>query len=77
MFGDIAEHGHLAAMAVPTLVLYSPYEQRFAAETGRDIAAGIRGAAFLGLENGGHRLPGLEPASQVFVETVREVLARR
>ena len=42
---------------------------------GRDIAASIPNAEFLGLESDGHLLLGREPASQVFVEAVRRFLA--
>lgn len=75
-FGDIDARHQLPKVKVPTLVLHSLYDQRIPAATGRDLAASIAGAEFLGLESDGHLLLGREPASRVFVEAVRELLAR-
>ena len=59
-------------MCVPTLVIHSLGDQRIPAETGRDLASTISGAEFLGLESDNHLLLGREPASQRFVEAIRE-----
>ncbi|MEL7451143.1 MAG: alpha/beta hydrolase, partial [Pseudomonadota bacterium] len=59
---------------VPTLVLHARGDRRIPFETGRDIAARIPGAQFVGLETDGHLLLGREPASQEFVSAVRQFL---
>jgi hypothetical protein len=56
-------------------VIHSLGDRRMPVAIGRDIAASIRNAEFLGLESDGHLLLGREPASQVFVEAVRRFLA--
>jgi pimeloyl-ACP methyl ester carboxylesterase len=63
-------------VSVPTLVIHSLGDRRIPAATGRNIAASIPDAEFLGLESDNHLLLGREPASSVFVEAVREFLAR-
>lgn len=75
-FGDIDVRARLAQVQVPTLVIHSLGDLRIPAATGRDIAAAIPDAEFLGLESDNHLLLGREPASQKFVEAVREFLAR-
>ncbi len=75
-FGDIDVRQQLARVSVPTLVLHSLGDQRIPAATGRDIAASIADAEFLGLESDGHLLLGREPASRVFVDAVEEFLTR-
>ncbi|MFV8819901.1 alpha/beta fold hydrolase [Haliea sp. E17] len=75
-FGDIDVRQRLARVTVPTLVIHSLGDHRIPVATGRDIAASIPGAEFLGLESDGHLLLGREPASQVFVEAVREFVDR-
>jgi pimeloyl-ACP methyl ester carboxylesterase/DNA-binding SARP family transcriptional activator len=74
-FGDIDVRHRLAQVKVPTLVIHSFGDRRIPAATGRDIAASIPNAEFVGLDSDGHLLLGREPASQVFVETVRRFLA--
>lgn len=71
-FGDIDVRDRLAELRVPTLVIHSLGDQRIPAETGRDLASTISGAEFLGLESDNHLLLGREPASQRFVEAIRE-----
>lgn len=75
-FGDIDVRERLSEVQVPTLVIHSLGDRRIPAATGRDIAATITDAEFLGLEGDGHLLLGREPASRVFVEAVREFIAR-
>lgn len=75
-FGDIDVREQLAKVTVPTLVIHSRGDIRIPLETGRDIAASIPNAEFVGLESDGHLLLGREPASKVFVETVREFISR-
>jgi pimeloyl-ACP methyl ester carboxylesterase len=65
----------LAKDTVPTLVIHSLLDRRIPVATGRDIAAAIPHAEFLGLESDGHLLLGREQASQTFVDAVRQFLA--
>ncbi len=69
-FGDIDVRDRLSQVSVPTLVIHSLGDRRIPVETGRDIAATIPGAEFLGLESDGHLLLGPEPAARVFVDAV-------
>ncbi|KAA9130897.1 alpha/beta fold hydrolase [Marinihelvus fidelis] len=75
-FGDIDVRDRLAQVRVPTLVIHSQGDQRIPARTGREIAASIPDAEFLGLDSDGHLLLGREPASQAFVGAVHEFLTR-
>lgn len=74
-FGDIDVRDQLAKVRVPTLVIHSMGDLRIPVNTGRDIAADIPNAEFLGLESDSHLLLGREPASAVFVNAVREFIA--
>jgi pimeloyl-ACP methyl ester carboxylesterase len=76
-FGDIDVREQLSRVSVPTLVIHSLGDRRIPAATGRNIAASIPDAEFLGLESDNHLLLGRESASAVFVEAVREFLARQ
>ena len=73
-FGDIDVRHRLGDIKVPTLVLHSRGDRRIPWETGRDIAAAVPGAKLMTLESDNHLLLSDEPASTVFVETVREFL---
>jgi len=75
-FGDIDVRDRLTEVSVPTLVIHSLGDRRIPVKTGRDIAAVIPNAEFVGLESDGHLLLGREPASQAFVEAVRNFIAR-
>jgi pimeloyl-ACP methyl ester carboxylesterase/DNA-binding SARP family transcriptional activator len=74
-FGDIDVRHQLAKVTAPTLVIHSLLDRRMPVSIGRDIAAAIPNATFLGLESDGHLLLGREPASQVFVDAVRQFLS--
>lgn len=74
VFGDIDVREQLAKVEVPTLVIHSLRDLRIPVATGRDIAATIPNAQFVGLESDGHLLLGREPASQIFVESVRDFI---
>jgi pimeloyl-ACP methyl ester carboxylesterase len=76
VFADIDVREQLAKLTVPTLVIHSLGDKRISVKTGRDIAASIPNAEFVGLESDGHLLLGREPASKVFVEIVRDFIAR-
>ncbi|MEL7023968.1 MAG: alpha/beta fold hydrolase [Pseudomonadota bacterium] len=73
-FGDIDVGGLLESVSVPTLVLHSRGDRRIPFDVGRDIAARIPDAQFVGLESDGHLLLGREPASDEFVEAVEAFL---
>ena len=75
-FGDIDVRDKLAHIKVPTLVIHSLGDQRIPLEIGQDIAAQIPNAEFVGLESDGHLLLGREVASDVFVNTVKDFIAR-
>ncbi|BFM13248.1 hypothetical protein R50072_34010 [Simiduia litorea] len=75
-FGDIDVRQQLGKISVPTLVIHSLGDQRIPASVGRDIASRIPNAEFVGLESEGHLLLGREPASKIFVDTVREFIAK-
>ncbi|WP_240914037.1 alpha/beta hydrolase [Microbulbifer sp. SH-1] len=76
VFADIDVREQLARVKVPTLVIHSLGDQRIPVDVGRDLAASIPNAEFVGLDSNGHLLLGREPASKLFVETVREFIAR-
>jgi pimeloyl-ACP methyl ester carboxylesterase/DNA-binding SARP family transcriptional activator len=73
-FGDIDVRHRLAKVTAPTLVIHSLLDRRIPVATGRDIAAAIPNARFLGLESDGHLLLGREQASHAFVAAVRQFL---
>lgn len=73
-FGDIDVRDRLAKVQAPTLVIHSLRDRRIPAATGREIAARIPSARFLGLDSDGHLLLGREPASRVFVDAVKDFL---
>lgn len=73
-FGDIDVRNRLEEVNVPTLVLHSRGDQRIPFETGRDLAARIRGAQFVPLESDAHLPLGRDPASAEFIGAIREFL---
>lgn len=75
VFGDIDVRHQLKKITVPTLVMHSLGDQRIPIKVGRDLAAAIPNAEFVGLESDGHLLLGREPASKVFIDTVRAFIA--
>nr|WP_277611014.1 alpha/beta hydrolase [Microbulbifer celer] len=76
VFSEIDVRDKLAQIQVPTLVIHSLDDQRIPVAVGRELAAAIPSAEFLGLESSGHLLLGREPASKAFVNAVREFIAR-
>ena len=74
-FGDIDVRDRLAQVQVPTIVLHSRGDRRIPFDVGRDIAARIPGAEFVGLDSDNHLLLGREPASDAFVQAVEDFLA--
>lgn len=73
-FSEIDVRHRLAQIKVPTLVIHSRGDQRIPLSTGRELAAAIPGAQFVGLESNNHLLIGREPASNVFISTIRQFL---
>ncbi|WP_197412075.1 alpha/beta hydrolase [Rheinheimera sp. EpRS3] len=76
VFADIDVRHRLAQVKVPTLVIHAMGDQRIPISVGRDIAAAIPNAEFVGLESNGHLLLGREPASKTFVQAIRDFMAR-
>ncbi|WP_231759266.1 alpha/beta hydrolase [Microbulbifer elongatus] len=76
VFSDIDVRARLAQVRVPTLVLHSLGDQRIPVEVGRNLAASIPNAEFVGLDSNGHLLLGSEAASRDFLRAVREFIAR-
>ncbi|MFK7889553.1 MAG: alpha/beta fold hydrolase [Granulosicoccus sp.] len=74
-FGDIDVRHRLEQVTAPTLVMHSVGDRRIPVQVGRDIAAAIPGAQFLGLESDSHLLLGREPASQEFIAAVLDFIA--
>ncbi|WP_231491973.1 alpha/beta hydrolase [Microbulbifer sp. HZ11] len=75
VFSDIDVRARLAQVQVPTLVIHSLGDQRIPVHIGRELAASIPGAEFVGLDSNGHLLLGREAASRDFVRAVREFIA--
>jgi pimeloyl-ACP methyl ester carboxylesterase len=73
-FGDIDVRSRLGAVKAPTLVIHSRGDQRIPCETGRGLAADIKGAEFLSLDSENHLLLGREKASEDFVAAVDSFL---
>ncbi|WP_444941412.1 alpha/beta fold hydrolase [Microbulbifer sp. ZKSA004] len=76
VFGSIDVRDKLKEIKVPTLVIHSLGDQRIPVQTGCEIASAIPGARFVGLNSDGHLLLGREPASNVFVEEVRQFISK-
>lgn len=75
-FGDIDVRNGLADLKVPTLVIHSLGDRRIPAATGRDIAAMIPDAEFVGQESDNHLLLDREPASAELLHAVQAFLKR-
>jgi pimeloyl-ACP methyl ester carboxylesterase len=75
-FSRIDVRHRLPELRVPTLVLHARDDQRIPLSTGRELAASIHGAEFVGLESSNHLLLGREPASTEFLTAVRSFLSR-
>ncbi|MEL6870650.1 MAG: alpha/beta fold hydrolase [Pseudomonadota bacterium] len=74
-FGDIDVQDLLSQVQVPTLVLHSRGDRRIPFDVGRDIAARIPNAQFVGLDSDSHLLLGRERASDEFVRAVEDFLS--
>ncbi|WP_218573493.1 alpha/beta hydrolase [Rheinheimera lutimaris] len=76
VFADIDVRHRLAQVKVPTLVIHALGDQRIPVSIGRELAATIPNAEFVGLESNGHLLLGREPASKAFVQAIRDFMAQ-
>ena len=65
----------LSQVKVPTLVMHARHDARVPFESGRRLAAGIRGARFVPLESRNHVMLEGEPALARFLEELRSFLA--
>ncbi len=74
VFSRINVLQQLSKITVPTLVIHSMGDRRIPVEVGRELAASIPNAEFVGLESNGHLLLGREPASAKFLATIRDFL---
>lgn len=73
-FADIDVRKRLSTIAAPTLVLHSNGDRRIPVNTGRELAAAIPNAQFIGLDSDNHLLLGREPASKAFVSAIDHFL---
>lgn len=73
-FADIDVRSLLPLVRVPTLVLHTTEDAIIPFEAGKAIAAGIAGAAFVGLESRNHLLLENEPAWPRAMESIRTFL---
>jgi pimeloyl-ACP methyl ester carboxylesterase len=73
-FATIDVRDRLKDVRAPTLVIHSRDDMRIPMSSGREIAARIPDAEFVGLESRNHLLIGREPASAEFLNTVRRFL---
>jgi class 3 adenylate cyclase/pimeloyl-ACP methyl ester carboxylesterase len=64
----------LSQVNIPTLVMHARHDARVPFESGRRMAAGIRGARFVPLESQNHLILEGEPASARFLEEMRAFL---
>lgn len=76
-FAGLDVRHRLGEVKAPTLVVHSRGDRRVGLETGRELAASIPGAEFVGLESNNHLLIGREPAAPAFVGAVRRFLSER
>lgn len=75
-FGELDVRDLLAKVNVPTLVIHSLHDECIEFKYGRDMAASIPNAEFVGLESRSHLLLGSEPAAQQFIDVVQDFIAR-
>lgn len=76
-FADWDVRAKLAQVKVPTLVIHSLGDEAVPAISGREIAATIPGAEFVGLNSTSHLLLEREPSAQQFVDIVQDFISRQ
>lgn len=74
LIGDINLTDKLAQVQVPTLVTHSLGDKTIPVSRGREVAAAIPNAEFLGLESQNHILLGRESATTEFIDAVIDFL---
>ena len=74
-FSELDVRHRLKAVKAPTLVIHSRGDRRIPLATGRELAADIPMAEFVGLDSNNHLLIGREPAAADFVAAVRRFIA--
>ncbi|MCL1091093.1 alpha/beta fold hydrolase [Shewanella profunda] len=74
-FADLDVRDKLAQVTVPTLVIHSLGDNAVPALSGREIAATIPGAEFIGLDTTSHFLLDREPSAQVFIDVIQEFIS--
>jgi DNA-binding SARP family transcriptional activator/pimeloyl-ACP methyl ester carboxylesterase len=72
--GDVDVRAQLAQVRTPTLVLHARHDILAPFNRGRELAAGIPGARFVGLETRNHLLPEDDPAYGRWLQEIREFL---
>lgn len=77
IFDHIDVQDLLPQVKVPTLVIHSRGDQRVAVNEGLELAAKIPNAEFIGLNSDSHSLLGREPAASIFIQSVRDFIARK
>lgn len=75
--GELDVRQQLAKVTVPTLVIHSQRDDAIPAITGRDIAASISNAEFVGLDSCSHFLLERERAAQHFIDVIQEFMSRK
>ncbi len=73
--GDVDVRHRLADVRAPTLVMHARRDILQPFNRGRELAAGIPGARFVGLDTGNHLLPADDPAYARWLEEVNAFLA--
>jgi DNA-binding SARP family transcriptional activator/pimeloyl-ACP methyl ester carboxylesterase len=72
--GDVDVRDRLAQVRTPTLVLHARHDILAPFNRGRELAAGIPDARFVGLETRNHLLPEDDPAYVRWLQEIREFL---
>lgn len=73
---DLDVRDKLQQIKVPTLVIHSLGDKTIPPLSGREIAASIPGAEFIGLNSTSHLLLEREPSAQQFIDIVRDFICR-
>jgi pimeloyl-ACP methyl ester carboxylesterase len=61
---------------IPTLVMHVRDDPRVPVASGREIAAGIAGARFVGLPGKNHLMLEQDPGGPIFLEEIRNFLSK-
>ena len=66
----------LGMIKIPTLVMHVRDDPRVPVASGREIAAGIAGARFVGLPGKNHLMLEQDPGGPIFLEEIRNFLSK-